>query len=569
MRQFKIIRSVLTLSIVTSLSILGPLPISTARAELNGSSATQVINETISTPEATQQLIETTAPANPTTDNVISQPKDTSTIENPINNPEKQVVEPIINIENTSTVDSSTGNLTGSKIDNLGNASSGNAQSNATQINIIGSDSQNKNLPNVSNFTTNYEGDVKEDLNIDLYHLLTMPSSSTVKTVDINCCNQTNTEINNNIKASSQSGNLDLAKNKTIETVTSGDAYANANLINLIDSEFNNGQLFVGQINIQGNLTGDILLPTDFMAGLKQSKLTLSQDDSQQSYDLNNTIKMDTASGGITADRNSKLGPLTSGNTTNIHNDYSLKNASIQGENALLLFVNVTGEWQGGIMNNAGTTNSFLVGTINEIGNTNRINLFKDIKINNMVDVSAASGYINLSENSEVKTARTGNATSIANIANIMGADFSLNKYFGILFINIIGNWYGSFGINTPYGNPVVIPSNNNHEVNHSDVVLVQVQSKEPESSTNHARSVVKTKVFNEMDIIDQDMSVNKTSNHQLTNKINQDYFKENLSSINNSKQDPDWLVSALGGVGGIALAGMISNNKFKRYRKN
>jgi hypothetical protein len=74
--------------------------------------------------------------------------------------------------------------------------------------------------------------------------------------------------------------------------------------------------------------------------------------------------------------------------------------------------------------------------------------------ITNTIDVTAGSGDATVANNTNGGNATTGNANAFVNIANVSNSSLSLTGWFGLLFINITGDWLGSFQIDTPYGNP-------------------------------------------------------------------------------------------------------------------
>ncbi|HSH31337.1 MAG TPA: hypothetical protein VK963_01585, partial [Candidatus Saccharimonadales bacterium] len=75
-------------------------------------------------------------------------------------------------------------------------------------------------------------------------------------------------EINNNLNLLARSGNAGVTGNTFGGNATSGDALAEVNILNLINSSIGAGQSFLGLINIFGNLNGDVLFPAGFLNGL-------------------------------------------------------------------------------------------------------------------------------------------------------------------------------------------------------------------------------------------------------------------------------------------------------------
>jgi hypothetical protein len=115
----------------------------------------------------------------------------------------------------------------------------------------------------------------------------------------------------------------------------------------------------------------------------------------------------------------------------------------------LLVFVNVMGRWTGMIMPApAGSTAAALGGGIDSssqqaIDGTHR----QDVNIRNNVNVSARSGSAAVTSNGQAGNATSGDAYAGASILNLVHSSFSLDDWFGALFINVIGSWLGDFDI--------------------------------------------------------------------------------------------------------------------------
>ena len=62
------------------------------------------------------------------------------------------------------------------------------------------------------------------------------------------------------------------------------------------------------------------------------------------------------------------------------------------------------------------------------------------------------TGNATVSGNTTGGNAKSGNANTAVNIANLMNDQLNLSNWFGVLFINIFGNWMGSMGpfVQTP-----------------------------------------------------------------------------------------------------------------------
>jgi hypothetical protein len=96
--------------------------------------------------------------------------------------------------------------------------------------------------------------------------------------------------------------------------------------------------------------------------------------------------------------------------------------------------------------------------------NNLNVNSTETNRINNDINVRATSGNAEVSKNTNAGNAHTGDAITSVNVLNMINSQLTLSDWFGVLFINILGNWFGSFGIDTPNGNQYAqntIQSNN------------------------------------------------------------------------------------------------------------
>lgn len=352
-----------------------------------------------------------------------------------------------------------------------GNAGTGDASAMATILNLLQS-VWSPASGNIASFTANIDGDVFGDLTIDPGSI---PQKLAINNDMVNKLNinaDSKTAINNNIDLSATSGNANLTGNTLAGDAATGTANAVANVVNMLNSMIGSGQSFVGTVNINGNLNGDILLPPEMINQLLQSNvprgtLDLSKVGNSQvlaqftdNTSITNNVNADAASGMATADSNTKVGNVGSGNANTNVTILNLTGRQIIGSNALLVFVNVLGEWVGMIMDAPAGSTSAVVGggiTSDTAGSLDAlINANADTAITNNINLAALSGNASATRNTRAGNVKTGDATASANIANVSNSNLSLSDWFGILFINVFGSWHGSFGVNTSAGDKPV-----------------------------------------------------------------------------------------------------------------
>jgi hypothetical protein len=378
------------------------------------------------------------------------------------------------NVNNQSTQQATSGSVSGSDSAKLGDATSGGAVAITNYLNLLNS-MWSWATTGLNTFVQNLFGN--QTGNINLNPTLANDgslSSQTNNATGLTVNNSPTTAITNTITAGSNSGNVNLTDNAQTGNATSGNAATEVNLINLINSSIGAGQSFFGMLNVFGNLNGNILFPAGFMTGgiaNNASNQTTTSNTANVSLTnapnvaFTNNIGSSAQSGSVTASDNALVGNSTSGNASSSSSLYNLANTNVTATNAVLVLVNVLGHWFGGIMNlpNTGNTGSALLTsgaqvtqtpTLNNSTSQTDTNNSANVSINNAptatitnnVTATAQSGNVNATDNAKVGNLTSGNANVTTGIANIFGSTLNISNWFGILVINVFGDWTG--GVN-------------------------------------------------------------------------------------------------------------------------
>lgn len=347
-----------------------------------------------------------------------------------------------------------------------GNALSGDATALLNVLNMIQSTWGGFGSQDVAAFVANVDGDVVGDLYVDPSNI----GGGGNTDVDINVT--TAAAIDNDIDVTVASGDALVNSNTKAGNATSGNAYAVVNLLNLINSAIKANKSFIGVLNINGNLNGDILLPQEMMKAVIAATGPNSNNQIQSSGNttanitvndnktIHNAIATTAGSGNATVANNTKAGSATTGSAQSNVVLLNFTGKKVVAKNAMLVFVNVMGSWVGLIFDAPVGTNA-VVATGPNSNNviTDDRNLDLDVTvdatslIDNDVTVSAHSGDAEVSNNTTGGDARTGDARVGVNILNMIDSELNVTDWFGVLFINVFGNWTGSFGVNTAAGN--------------------------------------------------------------------------------------------------------------------
>ena len=333
-----------------------------------------------------------------------------------------------------------------------GDATSGSSTASATLINTIASAAGPSPAP-FQTSTDNITGNQTGDIAIAPPTTLNQNNQSTVQTPDNTpTAVQSTGTINNNVTLLAGSGNATVQNNGVGGNATTGQATADANLINLIDSTINDQQSFLDIINIFGNLTGNIVLPQSLIDALSAPNTAPNGGNgtNQQitnNFLINNQVTLLAQSGQAAVINNGNSGNATSGNATTNLVLYNLINSQINGGNLLLVLVNVLGTWTGLLLNEPAGTNTATLGSgvqDSSASQTAPVSSTSTETINNNLYLDAVSGDALNAYNAQGGNATSGNATSSADIVNILGDQINISGWLGILLINVFGSWNGS-----------------------------------------------------------------------------------------------------------------------------
>lgn len=378
-------------------------------------------------------------------------------------------------VENALDAVAQTGSATVTENTNASNAKSGDASSSATIINNLNSSVSSSDNSKAATFVTDVMGDVHGDVLIKPMLLKAILEAEVADQNRSEISLKNGTTVTNDVNLEAKSGDATVAKNTNAGNAETGSANTVANVINIINSMVAAKQSFVGTINIYGNLDGDILIAPDFIPQLLASNavpgsnvmsspktMTVDTKDTQQ---IINNVNLNAISGSALVENNTTAGNATTGSSSTNTVIFNMTGHEIIAKNSLLVFVNVLGKWVGVIVDapvgatSAAIANGVSGHTIQEPDMT--ITAENDIKLINNINLNSVSGNALVAGNTTAGNATSGSATASANIANITNSVFGLTDWFGVLYINVFGNWFGSFGVNTLAGDPTIAPQSN------------------------------------------------------------------------------------------------------------
>jgi len=373
-------------------------------------------------------------------------------------------------VSNTVNADAGSGDATTILNTTAGNATTGDATDTATILNNVNSTLSTANNQKAASFTADVMGDVNGDIVLQPMLLKAMLESGSTDNSSTTATINNDTTLTNNVNLNATTGNAGVIGNTTAGDAKSGSANTVANVVNIINSMVAANQSFIGTVNIYGNLNGDILIAPDFIPQLIASNGSTDKDDkstksvtvidAKDMQSVINNVSLAAKSGKAAVMDNTTAGSATTGDANTNVVIFNLSGHEIVASNSLLVFINVLGKWVGVIVDapvgataaaigNGVTTDAIASPDLTIVSDNNSL-------ITNNITLASQSGNATVAGNTTAGNAISGDATASANIANISNNSIGLSGWFGILFINVFGTWHGSFGIDTPYGDPVV-----------------------------------------------------------------------------------------------------------------
>lgn len=231
--------------------------------------------------------------------------------------------------------------------------------------------------------------------------------------------------------------------------LTTGDALATANLLQLINVWLDNSTLLMDAQDVDGVLDVDLnelwlsLLASEASTSQQQYIATTSATQVEADIDDNVSVVADTGNNNQISDGDTIL---TTGSATAVANLTSLVNSWFINTKLLISTLNLLPDFQGSLIlprltNFLGGQNTIQAADDNwlSLGENTWLTSYQ----NNTALVIADTGHNQLQAGSETLL-NTGEATAIANVANIANSSFNGVSWY-VFWLNIGGSWNGQF----------------------------------------------------------------------------------------------------------------------------
>lgn len=275
--------------------------------------------------------------------------------------------------------------------------------------------------------------------------------------------------IVNSLNVLANSGN-NLISGGNNNLIATGNAYALANILNLVNTNLFNSKLFLGVINIDGSTFGDLVLPNP-------SNFISNGNDSSFNGSINNVAVIGSNSsasansGGNQIDSTANSNNLIqTGNSVAVATNLTITNVNMVGGNIFMLALNNLGNWTGQIYNwqtpgsviSGFGNETFVINSMGQAGIQNTLlqgNINNAAYIDNLVTTIATTGGNSINSSGGDSLISTGNAWAQSNITTMANLNLWNSSWFYGL-VNVIGNWKGNVIFAYPDLTLALAPSN-------------------------------------------------------------------------------------------------------------
>lgn len=375
-----------------------------------------------------------------------------------------------------STTTAQTGENSASGLDASSSVDSGDAIAASNVINVV-----NTNIFDSIGlilFLNQLFGGAPDLRTLDLSYFL---GSGATTTCSFLSCGASNTEnlidtntatVTNEMLVRAATGGNDAQSEGGDASVASGNAYAAANLVNLVNTNILDSQYLLVSFNNFGNLSGDITLPdADFFEQLFARGSSFAGNSNAASVSTDNTVAI-TGTTTANAETGDNLATTTSG-TASVStgsayagsSEFTQANQTLVGGTSVYLLFRVWGNWSGSVQglpdgitwkqtpsgvelvgnSTAGGPAALLGGSSNTLNATTS----NAAALANNVNVWALTGGNRAQADTGNASIASGNAYAAASVLNMVNTTILGRNWIFAIF-NIFGDWKGDIAFGHP-----------------------------------------------------------------------------------------------------------------------
>ncbi|HEX9721790.1 MAG TPA: hypothetical protein VGA53_00850 [Candidatus Paceibacterota bacterium] len=310
---------------------------------------------------------------------------------------------------------------------------------------------------------------------------------------DLEILNQNLANITNNVNVTANTGGNEASDNSGEGNITTGDAYAAANIINIANTNIIDSNYLLFIANNFGNFFGDIVFPnaSSFFTSMFSSPSQVYSEveiNNTNTASISNNVAASAETGENEANGNGNS-VIQTGDANSAANVFNQANMNLFGGNSFVALIRVSGDWSGnvfglpegiawqqtpnGIMlysddltfepESAGQENVSCGDCEKEEGAKGKsggkgskeehselsVTNTNNATINNNVQVFALTGDNEANGNGKGGKIETGNAQAIANVVNVANTNVIGANWLFAMF-NILGDFEGNISFGRP-----------------------------------------------------------------------------------------------------------------------
>jgi uncharacterized repeat protein (TIGR01451 family) len=317
---------------------------------------------------------------------------------------------------------------------------------NETNTNVVGENY----LEAVINIVEDTTGDI--NLLDEFQNLIETAKENVVDPlVDLVINNNNDADLTNNATADANTGKNLLESKKGSSEITTGNATATADVVNIVNQNLIGNSWLFAIINVIGNWTGNLIVPGEGVLKVPAGQLNALEVSNENNAEVNNNATANANSGDNSAYSKKGKGSITTGDVASSVDVKDIINTNIISNNWFFLLINNMGTWTGKILgwDQADQNYDEVYSYEFESEPTELMNQDSSVKVhnNNKAKVtnnaaSSANTGSNTLSTKKVANISTGDATATSNIFNLINTNIIGNNWmFGI--VNIMGKWTG------------------------------------------------------------------------------------------------------------------------------
>lgn len=300
---------------------------------------------------------------------------------------------------------------------------------------------------------------------LDASHCSLTTGGCTGTDSNLTISNQNVATVENDLTVGASTGDNTASASDGNASITTGDAYAGANVVNFVNTNITDANYLLLTMNAFAKGTGDIIFPgADWFydllrggTGVRGDSTATVTNDNTASVTTNGTVTADTGSNTAT----SGDATITTGDATASTNVVNKVNTNIFGDSISLLF-RVPNDWTGSVFGlpegmswrqTGDGVEIFLdsASTSAPTGSTDHLSVTNTnyATVTNNVSVYALTGDNRAEAGAGSADITTGDAQASANIVNVVNTNI-LGRNWVLAIFNILGSWRGNISFGQP-----------------------------------------------------------------------------------------------------------------------